>query len=70
MVPERGKYTTEEAWLLVGLWDMCVRMRGQKEWGYPRLTLPTDPPISIQLGGGYLGDDGTEELAVGVGGYE
>jgi len=52
MVPERGQYTAEEAWLLAGLWDVREGMRGQKERGDLRMTLPTDALTFVQLGGG------------------
>ena len=55
MVPERGQHTAEEAWLLVGLWDVGEGMRGQKERGYPCLTLPTNALDPVQLGGGQSG---------------
>jgi len=49
MIPERRQHTTEEAWLLAGLWGVCERMRGQKERGDPRMTLPNDTLNSVQL---------------------
>ena len=55
MVSERRQYATEEAWLLVGLWDMSVRVGGQKERGYLGPTLSTIAPDPIQLRRGYSG---------------
>ena len=52
VVPECGQHTTEESWLLVGLWGVREGMRGQKERGDPCMTLPNDALDSVQLIGG------------------
>ena len=52
MVPECGQHTAEETWLLIGLWDMCEGVRGQKERRDSCMTLPNDALNSVQLVGG------------------